>query len=738
MTEAAGPDYAGLPTAEAPPACSPTCARQGLLRGEEPYTHTVPFSHRSGARVEPLISLQWFCDMKALAEPAIGAVEDGRVSFHPRMPHTRSTWTGCATSAPGASAASSGGATGCPSGTGVTRPTSAETPPDGEGWERDPDVLDTWFSSALWPFATLGWPEETPELRAFYPTQVLSTAREIIFLWVARMVMMGVEFTGREPFADVYIHSVIQAPDGRRMSKSLGTGIDPLDVIAEHGADALRFGLLLMSSTQDVRYSEDRVRQGRQLVTKLWNATRLVVDRGGAAGVEAPPLELLADRWIASRTAAAVAEYERLLGGYEFSALADLVYHLIFDEYCDWYLELLKAGEATPEVAGAVLEQLLAMAHPLIPFVTEECLVAPAGRRGAHADAPPARAPGPVDPEAEARMAAVREDVTRVRAERAERGLPPRAPMVVRLPAARSGEAVAAVLALADPVTLGPPAEGAVAAVAPARGRPRGRAGPPARPAGRCRGRADARRGQAGQRPLRTAGAGRAGRGRAREGGPPRRRGRAPAGRPGRAGGRVTPGEARRWVEALEVFGMRFGLERMRALLDALGRPERSFAAIHIVGSNGKSSTARLAAAALAGEGRRAGTYLSPHVSGWRERIELGGRPIGPDRFAAVIGDVRAAAEALALAPEDRVTQFEALTAAAFLAFARARRRRRRGRGGPGRALRRDQRPARTPSSPSPTSPSSTPTSWARPRRPSPPRSSPWPRPARPVWWWDA
>ena len=203
---------------------------QGLLRGEEPYTHTVPFSHRSGARVEPLVSLQWFCDMTRLAEPAIAAVEEGRVRFTPPS-GARSTCAWMRESSPGASAASSGGATSFPCATAATRSTSSEEPPEGEGWERDPDVLDTWFSSALWPFATLGWPDNTPELERFYPTQVLSTARDIIFLWVARMVMMGLEYLGDEPFSDVYIHSVIQAPDGRRMSKSLGTGIDPLEHI---------------------------------------------------------------------------------------------------------------------------------------------------------------------------------------------------------------------------------------------------------------------------------------------------------------------------------------------------------------------------------------------------------------------------------------------------------------------------------------------------------------------------
>src|SRR5258708_3498770 len=173
--------------------------------------------------------------------------------------------------------------------------------PEDEGWERDPDVLDTWFSSALWPFATLGWPQQTPDLRAFYPTDVLVTARDILFLWVARMVMMGLEFAGDVPFDDVYVHSVIQAPDGRRMSKSLGTGIDPVEEIEKHGADGLRFGLLAMSSTQDVRYSAEKVAQGQTLSNKLFNAARLVA-LGVASDVEPAPRPLtIEDRWILSR-----------------------------------------------------------------------------------------------------------------------------------------------------------------------------------------------------------------------------------------------------------------------------------------------------------------------------------------------------------------------------------------------------------------------------------------------------
>jgi len=433
MTADAGERYAGLTPAECAARVAADLEARGLIRGREDYTHVVPFSHRSGARVEPLVSLQWFCDMRALAEPAIAAVRDGEVRFTPAKwgevylrwmeeirPWcvSRQLWWGHQ----------------LPVYYRGDEVYVGLEPPEGDGWERDPDVLDTWFSSALWPFATLGWPESTPELRRFYPTAVLSTARDIIFLWVARMVMMGIEYMGRPPFREVYIHSVVQAPDGRRMSKSLGTGIDPLDLIDAHGADAVRFGLLMMSSTQDVRFSQDRIDQGRQLVTKLWNASRLVVERGGRAGLDAPTASTLADRWIVSRVAQTVEESERLREGFQLSALADRVYHLVFDDFCDWYLELLKAGEASADVAGHVLEQLLALAHPLMPFVTEECWSRMPDAEGLMAVHPLAVAPGPRDEAAEAEIDAVRDVVTALRAYRSRRNLPPRTALVMDPP----------------------------------------------------------------------------------------------------------------------------------------------------------------------------------------------------------------------------------------------------------------------------------------------------------------
>ena len=394
LTEQAGDRFAGLTAEEARAAVVAALSDEGRLRAEEPYLHTVPFSHRSGERIEPLISLQWFCRMDELAEPAIRAVEDGVVRIVPDTYArvyldwmrnirpwciSRQLWWGhrlpvwyCDR---------------------CEETFVAEQPPercgscDGE-LRQDEDVLDTWFSSALWPFAVLGWPEETPELRAFYPTDVLVTAREIIFLWVARMVMMGIEFTGEAPFRDVCINSVIQAPDGRRMSKSLGTGIDPLDEIEHYGADALRFGLLAMSSTQDVRYSAAKVQQGLDLANKLWNASRLTLLN--AAEVEPAPSPVsVEDRWILSRLQRAIELVGGHLDGYDFAHAALDLYRYFWSELCDWYLEIVKPrlNQGEPELGATllwVLEQTLALAHPIMPFVTEEIYsYLRAGARGA-------------------------------------------------------------------------------------------------------------------------------------------------------------------------------------------------------------------------------------------------------------------------------------------------------------------------------------------------------------------
>ena len=230
-------------------------------------------------------------------------------------------------------------------------------------------MLDTWFSSALWPFATLGWPDDTPELRAFYPTSFLTTAREILFLWVARMVMMGLEFPGAIPFRDVYVHSVIQARDGRRMSKSLGTGIDPLEEIDVHGADALRFGLLAMSSTQDVRFSDAKVEQGRDLTNKLWNASRLILLNAAAGRARRRGPLHVEDRWILSRLERTIASVTEKLETYDFAHAVQEAYSFFWRDLCDWYLEIVKPrlydGEA--EVSATLLCALERAARPAAP-----------------------------------------------------------------------------------------------------------------------------------------------------------------------------------------------------------------------------------------------------------------------------------------------------------------------------------------------------------------------------------
>ena len=672
MTPEAGERYAGLTPAEAAERVMADLRAQGLVRGEEPYTHTVPFSHRSGARVEPLVSLQWFCDMSRLAAPAIAAVEEGRVRFTPAKwgevyldwmreirPWciSRQLWWGHQ----------------IPVWYRGEETYVGREAPGGDGWERDPDVLDTWFSSALWPFATLGWPERTPELERFYPTQVLSTARDIIFLWVARMVMMGCEFMGEEPFADVAIHSVVQAPDGRRMSKSLGTGIDPMDEIERHGADALRFGLLMMSSTQDVRFSQERIDQGRQLVTKLWNAVRLVVDRGGRAGAGPVEPAALADRWIASRVADAVERGAGHLARFELSQLADLVYHVVFDDYCDWYLELLKAGEATPEMAGAALEQLLALAHPLMPFVTEEGWSRMPGSESLMAVHPAPSAPGPRDEAAEAEIRAVQEEVNAIRGWRAQRGI---SPATTSSPRTRTrsrapwrGPSPPGIRPISCPgfscptrsmgVGVAGETVDARAEIERLKGELRTAEAELER-AEREAVRSAVRRARPGPPGQRGAREGGALRGRAGDARGPHRR------------ARVTPEAARDWIAGLQILGMRLGLERIRALLGALGHPERAAPALHVVGTNGKSSTARLAAAAMAGPGRRVGAYLSPHIVNWTERVQIDGAPIGDGAFAEAATAVRAAAEGPSLPPGDPVTQFEALTAIALWSFREA------------------------------------------------------------------
>ena len=241
---------------------------------------------------------------------------------------------------------------------------------------RETDVLDTWFSSALWPFATLGWPEETPELARYYPGNVNVTAREIIRLWENRMIFSGLFLLGEIPFTDVIINSTVLAVDGRRMSKSLGTGIDPLEAVAKHGADATRYGLLKITSTQDVRFSWGAIEEGAKLANKLWNVARLILQKADGAEPALAPTTL-EEIWIAGRIEETRAELEELLPKFDFSHAVDALYHLTFDDFCDWYAEAIKPrlyadDPAAIGTALAALERLLALLHPVLPHVTEE------------------------------------------------------------------------------------------------------------------------------------------------------------------------------------------------------------------------------------------------------------------------------------------------------------------------------------------------------------------------------
>jgi valyl-tRNA synthetase len=437
ITAEAPERFAGMTVEQARADVIDELREQGLVARTEPYTHDVPFSQRSGERIEPLVSLQWFMRMDELAKPAIEVVKSGQVRFWPES-YTRVYLNWMENIRPWCISRQLWWGHQIP----VwyrTHPTHEQhvgiEPPEGKGWVRDADVLDTWFSSGLFPFAALGWPDDTAALRAFYPTDVLATGRDIIFLWVARMLMLGIEFRGEIPFTDVYVHSIIQAPDGRRMSKSLGTGVDPLDLIEggprppafegggefpAYGADAVRWGLYAMSSAQDIRFSEERLAQGLQLTNKLWNAARLILLGVGAEVRAAPTPGSVEDRWILSRLERARAEIDRRIERYDFAHAALSLYDFVYGELCDWYLELVKprlrAGELELRATLLhVLSQTLALAHPMIPFVTEEIYRYIPGAEGLLAAGLPDAPAAAVDEGAEASVGRVIEAVQALR-----------------------------------------------------------------------------------------------------------------------------------------------------------------------------------------------------------------------------------------------------------------------------------------------------------------------------------
>ncbi|MBI2014967.1 MAG: valine--tRNA ligase, partial [Candidatus Rokubacteria bacterium] len=452
MTAAAG-RYAGLDRFECRKQIVEDMKALGLIERIEPYRHAVGVCYRCKTVVEPLVSKQWYVNVKPLARKAVAAVRTGRIRITPRswtktyyhwMKNirpwciSRQLWWGHRIPAwycerDGSVHVSRTDLTACPRCKGPVR--------------QDPDVLDTWFSSGLWPFSTLGWPERTPELRTFYPTSLLVTGYDILFFWVARMAMLGLHLMRAVPFRDVYIHTLVRDPEGQKMSKTKGNVVDPLVLMDRYGTDALRFTLagLAVPSVRDVRITDERIEASRNFANKLWNASRLVLSNldgyDAAAARRAAPG--LADRWIEARLAATTAAVRAALRAYRFNDAAATLYQFVWSEFCDWYLEIAKLSLyhaespaqrlRTQHTLVTVLEATLRLLHPFMPFITEELwqrlphagdsiVVAPyprAGRRRAAA--------------AEREMEAVMAVVTAVRNIRGEMRIAPGATLAVTL-----------------------------------------------------------------------------------------------------------------------------------------------------------------------------------------------------------------------------------------------------------------------------------------------------------------
>ncbi|RQV99672.1 MAG: valine--tRNA ligase, partial [Calditrichaeota bacterium] len=386
--------YAGLDRFEARKQVVRDLEKEGLLVKIEEHHHSVGHCHRCDTVVEPWLSEQWFVKMKDLAKPAMEVVQDGRLTFHPAERWfktyinwlenirdwciSRQLWWGhripvyyCLE---------------CDEVVAAHQEPEKCPNCDGHHWKQDDDVLDTWFSSWLWPFSTLGWPDENEDLRYFYPTDLLVTGPDIIFFWVARMIMAGMEFMNDIPFKDVYLNGIIRDQIGRKMSKSLGNGIDPLDVIEKYSADAMRYTLIMLSSEgQDINLSESHFEMGRNFSNKIWNAYRFL-----AMNLDTPSDNFsdyrkhyeLADRWILSRLQRTINDVTRNLDNFRINDSLTAVYHFFWHEFCDWYLELIKprlsdensedSRETARTIAVHVMKSCMNLLHPYIPFITEE------------------------------------------------------------------------------------------------------------------------------------------------------------------------------------------------------------------------------------------------------------------------------------------------------------------------------------------------------------------------------
>jgi len=448
MTHEAGERYEGMDRYECRRKLVEDLEKGGYLVKVEDYEHSVGQCYRCQTVIEPILSRQWFVRMKELAAPAIEAVKDGRIRIVPENWEktyfewmynirdwciSRQIWWGHRI--PVWNCGDCGKV--------VVQVEEPRVCPgcDGPDLKQEEDVLDTWFSSALWPFSTMGWPEETDTLRKFYPTSCLVTGFDILFFWVARMIMMGMKFMGDVPFREVYIHALVRDSDGQKMSKSRGNVIDPLVVIDQYGADAFRFTLTAFAAMgRDIKLAEDRIEGYRNFINKIWNASKLVLSYLEETGVKdlngSPEVREIHNRWIRSRLAAVIGQVRDGIEGYRFNDAAHLLYQFFWHEYCDWYLELAKpsfygdrgveARLETVQTAGQVLERFLRLLHPIMPFVSEEIW------QRLPVDGPSimvAPYPEPVsrdsDKEAEDAVGVVLDFITTVRNLRTELGVPP-------------------------------------------------------------------------------------------------------------------------------------------------------------------------------------------------------------------------------------------------------------------------------------------------------------------------
>ena len=441
-------EYRGLDRYEARKRVVADIDAEGLMVKVEDKLIMQPFGDRGGVVIEPMLTDQWYVDAKTLAQPPMQAVRDGRINIVPKTWEktffnwmeniqpwcvSRQLWWGHRIPAWYADDG---------------RIFVAETEEEAQeqaGAEvaltRDEDVLDTWFSSALWPFATLGWPENTELLKRHYPNDVLISGFDILFFWDARMAMQGMEFMGDVPWKTLYLHGLVRAPDGAKMSKSKGNVVDPLGLIDQYGADALRFFMSAMESQgRDIKMDDARLAGYRNFATKLWNAARFCEANGISASTsfEAPSATRPVNRWIIGEVAATVTAMESAFAAYRFDEAANAIYSFAWDRFCDWYLELIKGSidEETKAVAGWVLDQILVMLHPFMPFITEELWTG----LGDRADYPLITAKWPApnaarDADASADIDWLIKLVSELRTAKAELGLPPGARLTAHFPA---------------------------------------------------------------------------------------------------------------------------------------------------------------------------------------------------------------------------------------------------------------------------------------------------------------